>query len=429
MSYDVFISYASKDKTAADAVCARLEAAGIRCWIAPRDITPGTSYGEAIIEAIHGLKVMVLVFSSNANLSAHIPKEVERAVSSGVTIIPFRIEDVAPGKSLDYFIGSVHWLDAMTPPLEKHLDALAATVRKLLPAKQGEPGAPAAPTPGVWQPSAAPAAPTTAAPAPPPTSPAATPRPATSEPPRAKSSNTIWIGVAAVAVIAVVVLGVMLMRGGGGGGGGTQTVVNVPNTPSPAATNPSSSPNPVNKPVAENALPKAPIVNSSADPIVGCYQWFNNGQVVIHENGTMVGGPFTARWRVVNAAQRSYTFTWPEAVDTITLSPNQQSLSGGNQYGYPTSATRLAGSTGLTGSWTWPNGAMVIVSDDGTFNVFGSTMGGKWKTVDASRRTYTLTWPDPVDSVTLSADGSRVFGSNQYGIAISGVRTQPCSEN
>lgn len=135
MSFDVFISYASKDKIVADAVCARLEAAGIRCWIAPRDIVAGTSYGEAIIDAIHGAKVMVLVFSSSANASGHIPKEVERAVSSGVAILPFRIEDVAPGKSLDYFIGSVHWLDAMTPPMEKHLDDLAATVHKLIPAK------------------------------------------------------------------------------------------------------------------------------------------------------------------------------------------------------------------------------------------------------------------------------------------------------
>ncbi|MGA8553061.1 MAG: toll/interleukin-1 receptor domain-containing protein, partial [Candidatus Acidiferrales bacterium] len=107
MAFDVFISYASKDKIVADAVCARLEAAGIRCWIAPRDIIPGRSYGEAIIEAIHGAQVMVLVFSSNANASAHIPKEVERAMSRGVTILPFRIEDIAPGKSLDYFIGSV----------------------------------------------------------------------------------------------------------------------------------------------------------------------------------------------------------------------------------------------------------------------------------------------------------------------------------
>src|SRR5271170_383875 len=139
VSFDVFISYASKDKIVADAVCARLEAAGIRCWIAPRDIVAGTSYGEAIIDAIHGAKVMVLVFSSSANASGHIPKEVERAVSSGVAILPFRIEDVAPGKSLDYFIGSVHWLDAMTPPMENHLDHLAATVHKLIPAKGGEP--------------------------------------------------------------------------------------------------------------------------------------------------------------------------------------------------------------------------------------------------------------------------------------------------
>ncbi len=143
MAYDVFISYASKDKIVADAACARLEAAGIRCWIAPRDIVAGTSYGEAIIDAIHGAKIMVLVFSSSANSSGHIPKEVERAVSNGVPIIPFRIEDVAPGKSLDYFIGSVHWLDAMSPPLESHLDNLAATVQKLLPrtGAKREPGA------------------------------------------------------------------------------------------------------------------------------------------------------------------------------------------------------------------------------------------------------------------------------------------------
>ncbi len=140
MAFDVFISYASKDKTVADAVCARLEAAGIRCWIAPRDIVAGTSYGEAIIDAIHAAKVMVLVFSANANASGHIPKEVERAVSNGVAILPFRIEDVAPGKSLDYFIGSVHWLDAMTPPMEQHLDDLAATVHKLIPeSAQGTP--------------------------------------------------------------------------------------------------------------------------------------------------------------------------------------------------------------------------------------------------------------------------------------------------
>src|ERR1700733_5008239 len=132
MAHDVFISYASGDTQGADAVCAKLESQGVRCWIAPRDVLPGIHYGEAIIDAIHECRIMVLVFSSKANLSGHIPKEIERAVSQGITVMPLRIEDVAPAKSLDYFIGSVHWLDALTPPLEVHLKRLAANVQTLL---------------------------------------------------------------------------------------------------------------------------------------------------------------------------------------------------------------------------------------------------------------------------------------------------------
>jgi TPR repeat protein len=132
MAHDVFISYASDDKIVADAVCGMLESHAVRCWIAPRDVLPGVAYGEAIIDAIRGCRIMILVFSSKSNASPHIPKEIERAVSAGVSIIPFRIEDVKPGRSLDYFIGSVHWLDALTPPLENHLERLAQNVQTLL---------------------------------------------------------------------------------------------------------------------------------------------------------------------------------------------------------------------------------------------------------------------------------------------------------
>ena len=118
MDHDVFISYATEDKRVADAACAAIEARGFRCWMAPRDVLAGMPYGEAIIKAIQSCRAMVLVFSSNANASAHIPKEVERAVSKGMMIVPFRIEDVAPAQSLDYFIGSVHWLDAIGGQLD-----------------------------------------------------------------------------------------------------------------------------------------------------------------------------------------------------------------------------------------------------------------------------------------------------------------------
>ena len=132
MAYDVFISYAKEDKIVADAVCATLESHAVRCWIAPRDVLPGIAYGEAIIDAIRGCRIMILIFSSKSNASPHIPKEIERAVSAGVAVIPFRIEDVLPGKSLDYFIGSVHWLDALTRPLEQHIERLVQNVQTLL---------------------------------------------------------------------------------------------------------------------------------------------------------------------------------------------------------------------------------------------------------------------------------------------------------
>src|SRR5580693_388816 len=132
MSHDVFISYSHHDKSAADAVCAKLEQHGIRCWIAPRDVEPGTEWAGSIIHAISKTKIMVLVFSKNANDSPQIRKEVERAVNKGVIVVPLRIEDVFPTDSLEYFMSNVHWLDALTPPLEKHLDHLAGTVRIIL---------------------------------------------------------------------------------------------------------------------------------------------------------------------------------------------------------------------------------------------------------------------------------------------------------
>jgi hypothetical protein len=132
MAHDVFISFAVEDETTAETVCATLEASGIRCWIAPRDVLPGVDYAQAIVEAITQSRIMVLLFSSRSNHSPHVKREVERAVSRGIPILPFRIEDVPLSPSLEYFIGTVHWLDALTPPLEKHLQHLAETVRLLL---------------------------------------------------------------------------------------------------------------------------------------------------------------------------------------------------------------------------------------------------------------------------------------------------------
>ena len=135
MAHDVFISYSSKDKAIADAVCAKLENNQIRCWIAPRDILPGMEYGQALVEAIKKSRVVVLVLSSNSNVSSQVMCEIERAVSNEIPIIPLRIDNVLPSESMEFYLSSVHWLDAITPPIEKHLEKLTDTILRILGGK------------------------------------------------------------------------------------------------------------------------------------------------------------------------------------------------------------------------------------------------------------------------------------------------------
>jgi adenylate cyclase len=132
MTHDVFISYSSLDKTAADTVCSILEQKGISCWIAPRDITPGLDFAEAIIDGIKSSKLFILVYSSNSNTSKQVIREVDRAVHTGLPVINLRLEDVPLSKQLEYYLSSVHWLDAKRPPLEEHINKLSGVVKILL---------------------------------------------------------------------------------------------------------------------------------------------------------------------------------------------------------------------------------------------------------------------------------------------------------
>jgi hypothetical protein len=117
---DIFISYSQPDAEVAFDLVSRLEAEGIQCWIAPRDITPAADWAAEIIDAISAARLMVLVFSASSNHSAQVRREVERAVHKQVQILPFRIEDVLPSKSLEYFLSSQHWMDAFPPPRDAH---------------------------------------------------------------------------------------------------------------------------------------------------------------------------------------------------------------------------------------------------------------------------------------------------------------------
>jgi len=132
MPRDVFVSYSQSDRQCAFELVARAESEDIGCWIAPRDITPSADWAAEIIDAISAARVMVLVFSASSNKSPQVRREVERAVHRDLSILPFRIEDVQPANSLEFFLSTQHWLDAFPAPLEPHYARLCAHLRTML---------------------------------------------------------------------------------------------------------------------------------------------------------------------------------------------------------------------------------------------------------------------------------------------------------
>jgi hypothetical protein len=132
----VFISYSSEDKLAAELICTALEGAGLRCYLAHRDNRGGMLWDEAILDALDSAAAVVLVLSGAANTSPYVKREIERAASRDIPIAPLRIEDVAPGRALEFFIKIHHWLNAFPPPLEQHLPMLVTSVEQLFQKKR-----------------------------------------------------------------------------------------------------------------------------------------------------------------------------------------------------------------------------------------------------------------------------------------------------
>jgi hypothetical protein len=139
MGRSVFVSYSQPDRECAFELVARLEGEGIECWIAPRDIAPSSDWAAEIMDAISAARTMILVFSASSNQSPQVRREVERAVHKQIDVLPFRIDNVLPSKSLEFFLSTQHWMDAFPPPREPHYARLCAHLKARTVAAPAQP--------------------------------------------------------------------------------------------------------------------------------------------------------------------------------------------------------------------------------------------------------------------------------------------------
>lgn len=143
MARDIFISYSQPDRECAFELTRILEARGFTVWIAPRDVSPAAEWAAEIIDGISAARVMVLIFSASSSDSPQVRREVERAVHKELRILPFRIEDVMPSRSLEYFLSTHQWLDGFPAPCSDHYERLCGYLRQWLGDPQRQPVAPA----------------------------------------------------------------------------------------------------------------------------------------------------------------------------------------------------------------------------------------------------------------------------------------------
>jgi TolB-like protein len=129
---DVFVSYASHDAAEAQKACAALEAAGFKCWIAPRDVVPGTLYADGIVGAIDESRILVLILSKDAVASAHVGKELERATSKRHPIIALRLDTAPLTRAFEYFLNESQWIEVGAVGADGAIGKLVEAARRHL---------------------------------------------------------------------------------------------------------------------------------------------------------------------------------------------------------------------------------------------------------------------------------------------------------
>ena len=143
MARRVFVSHNSVDHLAAAEICRALEARAIPCWIAPRDIAPGTDWADAIIAGIAETDMLLLVHSDATSTSAMVRRELNAALAAAMPILPVRTDGAVPRDGVQFYLSATHWLDAVPGLLADHLDRIGDAVAALLAdlVNAGEPAA------------------------------------------------------------------------------------------------------------------------------------------------------------------------------------------------------------------------------------------------------------------------------------------------
>jgi hypothetical protein len=109
--HSVFISYARKDSVRVEPFVKGLQVGGIKPWIDRAGIAPGSTWGEEIVRALRGARV-VLVFCTGASMaSENVAREIYMAGREKKRIVNVLLEDAPIPDAVAYYLTPTQHID------------------------------------------------------------------------------------------------------------------------------------------------------------------------------------------------------------------------------------------------------------------------------------------------------------------------------
>jgi hypothetical protein len=135
--YDAFVSYSTKNSDAALELVRGIEARGYKCFIAPRDITPGALYAQDIIRGIKCANVFLFLYSADSDASYYCRSEVNSAVSESKYILTVRVGEGEPSDIMKFYLGPTQWINAVSGISGKTLEDIVKVLQGTSTAASG----------------------------------------------------------------------------------------------------------------------------------------------------------------------------------------------------------------------------------------------------------------------------------------------------
>jgi TolB-like protein/Flp pilus assembly protein TadD len=130
-SADVFLSYSREDKTRVLDLAGRLRAAGVNLWIDQGGIDGAALWGESIVRALDGAKVLLLMVTPSAVNSHNVAKEVMLTSERKGNILPVHLEPTTIPLGLKYPLAGIQHIEFYHGDPDDNLQAILRSLDAL----------------------------------------------------------------------------------------------------------------------------------------------------------------------------------------------------------------------------------------------------------------------------------------------------------